>query len=63
MNDNNEVTTTCAARYILNTRVEEDGQPSAIDAYYSNESLFNSVSELPWKGYGLKQLVLTVWHN
>ena len=62
MNDNNEVTTTCAARYILGTRVEEDGQPSAIDAYNSNESLYSSVTNHNVAlGNGLKELVLTVW--
>ena len=57
MNENDEVVTTCAARYIIGQAVNND---TAIEAYYSEDSKYNSVSEMHKKGYGLKKLVLKV---
>ena len=36
INDNNEITSNCEAKYILNTLVETPGQLSAIEAYNNN---------------------------
>ena len=60
INDNNEITSNCEAKYILNTLVETPGQLSAIEAYNNNSQNASVTTTINGGGYGLKDLTLDI---